>query len=127
GIPGPEFKAEYATNPDQYLRDAIGNRRYIQPYPNLQGNQQQPTANQAPAQNQNANQNYPNFSQNDIGSMVGLNGETYDQSGLSQLNTQSPVPENQNNSQISGQNEEQGNGIGGASLANQQRQLSWNG
>jgi protein involved in polysaccharide export with SLBB domain len=130
GIPGPEFKAEYAANPDQYLRDAIGNRRYLQPYPNLQGNQQQNGTNQTQNSGQNPNQNYQNYSQNvDQTSIFGLaaGGENYDQSGLSQLNTQSSGSNNQNNSSNGGQNEEQGNGIGGASLANQQRQLAWNG
>ncbi len=27
GLPGPEFKAEYTNNPDQFARDAVGNRR----------------------------------------------------------------------------------------------------
>ena len=28
GLPGPEFKSEYANNPDQYPRDTNGSRRY---------------------------------------------------------------------------------------------------
>jgi protein involved in polysaccharide export with SLBB domain len=126
GIPGPEFKAEYATNPDQYLRDATGNRRF-QPNPNLPGNQQQTGTNQTQNSSQNTNQNFQNYSQGSDQTFTGLNGETYDQSGLSQLNAQSSGLNNQNNPQNGAQNEEQGNGIGGASLANQQHQLSWNG
>jgi protein involved in polysaccharide export with SLBB domain len=123
GLPGPEFKAEYTNNPDQYLRDATGNRRL--PYSGVPNGQPQNTANQ-PQNSQNPSQNYspaysPNYDQNSI---TNLNGQTYDQSGLSQLNTSA---NNAPSSSNASQNANQGNELGGASLANQQRQLSWNG
>jgi protein involved in polysaccharide export with SLBB domain len=120
GLPGPEFKAEYSTNPDQYLRDATGNRRL--PYNAVPNGQPQNNGNQAQNTNQSQipNTGYtPPYDQN---SVIGLNGQAYDQSGLSQLNT---GPNNPPSS--TSQSDNQGNAIGGASLANQQRQLSWNG
>jgi protein involved in polysaccharide export with SLBB domain len=119
GVPGPEFKAEYSNNPDQYLRDAYGYRRL----PNgvtLNGQQQN---NPAQGQNQNPNPSQtvsPNYDQN---SLTGLNGQIYDQSGLSQLYTGA----NNNPSSNPPQNDNQSNTLGGLSLGNQQRQLSWNG
>jgi len=121
GIPGPEFKAEYTSNPDQYLRDAIGNPRL--PYGATNNAQPQNNGNQG-QNNQNPSQNLnpyysPNYDQNSI---TGLNGQTYDQSGLSQLNSGANNPPSS-----ASQNENQGNALGGLSLGTQQRQLSWNG
>jgi protein involved in polysaccharide export with SLBB domain len=120
GVPGPEFKAEYANNPDQYLRDAYGYRR--QPSGGTYTGQPQNTVNQG--QNPNPSQNVspayvPNYDQN---SMTSLNGQNYDQTGLPQLNTGANAPPSSTS-----QNDNQSNALGGLSLGNQQRQLSWNG
>jgi protein involved in polysaccharide export with SLBB domain len=122
GLPGPEFKAEYSTNPDQYLRDATGNRRLPYNYNAIPNGQPQNNGNQGQNNNQSPNPNLgytPPYDQNSVSS---LNGQTYDQSGLSQLNTGS-----NNQPPSTSQNDNQGNALGGVSLANQQRQLSWNG
>src|SRR3984885_2215376 len=66
GVPGPEFKAEYSNNPDQYPRAANGNRpppvyNGTGPYPYNNNNQQQPNngqQNSTQNQAQNSNQNY---------------------------------------------------------------------
>jgi protein involved in polysaccharide export with SLBB domain len=123
GVPGPEFKAEYSNNPDQYPRDANGNRRppvYNGTGPYYNNNQQQQPNNgqQNSTQNQaqNSNQNYGS-----------LNGQNIDQNLLPQLDSQQPEVNNQPNGQNSSQNNAQGNDLGGGSLANQQQQLSWNG
>src|ERR1700733_2786117 len=123
GVPGPEFKAEYSNNPDQYPRDANGNRRppvYNGTGPYYNNNQQQQPNNgqQNSTQNQaqNSNQNYGS-----------LNGQNIDQNLLPQLDSQQPELNNQPNGQNNSQNTTQGNDMGGGSLANQQQQLSWNG
>jgi protein involved in polysaccharide export with SLBB domain len=124
GVPGPEFKAEYSNNPDQYPRDANGNRRPpvyngTGPYYN-NNNQQQPNngqQNSTQNQAQNPNQNYGSS----------LNGQNIDQNLLPQLDSQQPELNNQPNGQNGSQNTTQGNDMGGGSLANQQQQLSWNG
>ena len=125
GVPGPEFKAEYSNNPDQYLRDATGNRRL--PYLGTYNGQPQ-TGTQAQNNNQNPsqglNQNYgQGYDQNYV---TGLNGQIYDQSGSYQPNTGVNNPSGSPNTSPN-DNNNQGNELGGASLANQQRQLSWNG
>jgi protein involved in polysaccharide export with SLBB domain len=143
GIPGPEFKVEYSDNPDQYPRDANGNRR-PRPYngagiyENNQGqfgyngtsgyNQnpgQYPNQNSSQNSNQNSNQYNQNSNQNS-----GPNPGNFDQALLPQLDsgqTDSNNPGNPGSSQNGGQNSQQTNDLGGASLANQQQQLSWNG
>src|SRR6202453_685760 len=58
GIPGPEFKVEYADNPDQYPRDANGNRR-PRPYNGAgiyENSQGQAGYNGNPGNNQNQGQ-----------------------------------------------------------------------
>jgi protein involved in polysaccharide export with SLBB domain len=118
GVPGPEFKAEYATNPDQYLRDANGYRR-LPPVYNGQP-QNVGTQGQNPNPSQNVSPTYnPNYDQNSITS---LTGQLYDQTGPSQLNTGTNNPPSS-----TPQNDNQSNALGGLSLGNQQRQLSWNG
>src|ERR1700733_2431375 len=123
GVPGPEFKAEYSNNPDQYPRDANGNRRPpvyngTGPYP-YNNKQQQPNNGQ-----QNSTQNQAQNSNQNYGS---LNGQNIDQNLLPQLDSQQPEVNNQPNGQNNSQNTTQGNDMGGGSLANQQQQLSWNG
>ncbi|HEY4047799.1 MAG TPA: SLBB domain-containing protein [Acidobacteriaceae bacterium] len=55
GIPGPEFKPEYAYNPDYYLRNPDGTRRYP-----FNPNQNQINGTQTQNQNPNSNLN-PNL------------------------------------------------------------------
>jgi len=124
GVPGPEFKAEYSNNPDQYPRDANGNRRppvYNGTGPYYNNNQQQQQANNG---QQNSTQNQAQNSNQNYGS---LNGQNIDQNLLPQLDSQQPELNNQPNGQNNSQNTTQGNDLGGGSLANQQQQLSWNG
>jgi protein involved in polysaccharide export with SLBB domain len=129
GITVPEFKPEYIDNPDQYARDANGYRR--QPYyngtpPYNSANPQSPyNANQVPNQSQNQNQN-PSQNTNQS-SGTSLNGSNYDQNLLPQLDSQNTDLNNPLNSQNGPQNSEQNGNLGSGSLANQQRQLSWNG
>ncbi len=124
GVPGPEFKAEYSNNPDQYPRDVNGNRRPpvyngTGPYPYNNNQQQQPNNGQ-----QNSTQNQAQNSNQNYGS---LNGQNIDQNLLPQLDSQQPELNNQPNGQNNSQNTTQGNDLGGGSLASQQQQLSWNG
>jgi protein involved in polysaccharide export with SLBB domain len=122
GVPGPEFKAEYSNNPDQYPRDANGNRRL--PIYNGTGiynnNQQQPNNGQ-----QNSTQNQAQNPNQNPGSS--LNGQNIDQNLLPQLDSQQPELNNQPNGQNTPQTTTPSNDLGGGSLANQQQQLSWNG
>ena len=121
GVPGPEFKAEYAQNPDQYPRDANGNRRppgYNAGgvYPNNQtpynGN---PGQNSATGAVQNPDQN------------AGSNSSSnYEQSVLPQLDSQPTDANSPSGTQNAPQNQGQGNDVG-SSLASQQQQLTWNG
>jgi protein involved in polysaccharide export with SLBB domain len=119
GVPGPEFKAEYANNPDQYPRDTNGNRRPL-PYNGTGVYGAQPPYTGA-ANNRGLNQNPgQNQSQN--------SGSSYTPDlNTIQGQTQPDSPPTGSNNPGSPQNVGQSNDLGGGSLANQQQQLSWNG
>jgi len=125
GVPGPEFKAEYANNPDQFARDATGNRRPFFPNNQTSGPNGQPqnngtqssnnqTTGQAPTQNSTPGVNNPDIGNNpDLGNLP----------SQSQLSSQGIDSNNSNNTtQNTGSSD-----LGSGSIANQQQQLSWNG
>ena len=123
GLPGPEFKAEYTNNPDQFPRDSIGNRRpnpyYGQEVPN---GQMQNNGAQGTAQNttQNQNPNTPTSSNPLDTSNLFNQASQLDQSNDSNSTNQ------QNGAPGSQQNQSSTN-LGSSSIASQQEQLSWNG
>ena len=134
GLPGPEFKAEYTNNPDQYFRDSSGYRRPspYSSYPGtlpgtVPGTVPGQTANSTPGNtNQGAVQN-----QNQSSNTGGGNTITSDLFGSQQLDGGSSTDlNNPGNPQGTSQGQQATGSTtqgGSGSLANQQQQLSWNG
>jgi protein involved in polysaccharide export with SLBB domain len=120
GLPGPEFKAEYSNNPDQYPRDANGNRRL----PAYNVPQTGAVGNNNPQQQLNGTPGTQNTGQNPNST---TNTQNSDQSLLPQLEVSPTDLSNSANVQNSGQNNPQANELGSGSVANQQQQLTWNG
>jgi protein involved in polysaccharide export with SLBB domain len=120
GLPGPEFKSEYATNPDQYPRDANGSRRYAYNSTGIANgqplnNNNQLNGNQASQQTQNPN---------------GNNADGNNPFNAGQLDSQQPRDANSQGNSTNGSQDSQNQGsvnLESGSIANQQRQLSWNG
>jgi protein involved in polysaccharide export with SLBB domain len=122
GVPGPEFKAEYAQNPDQYPRDANGNRRQPNYATGANPNNQAPY-NGNPGATQNSTSGAVQNPEQNGGSNSSSN---YEQSVLPQLDSQPTDANGPSGTQNPPQNQGEGNDQG-ASLANQQQQLTWNG
>ncbi len=128
GLPGPEFKAEYTNNPDQFARDAVGNRRLPNYYGQGLGPQQvqgQGANGQMLNQgvNQNTGQNYNGGSGLNPNSLDGNNNPYQSQQDNSSYDPNNP---NQQNGP-QGANQNQSSNLGGGSIGAQQQQLTWNG